>query len=416
MPTLPAYRFALLALVMLAFGCDRSTPGSVPQPADHAARAEWWRADLRYFARELTRRHVDPFKYVTRAVFDSAVAEVDSAITGLSDRQIRWRFMRLTALLRDGHTNGQMPVYPVRLPITTLWTDDGPYITGATAEYRSLVGSRIARLNGRSITAVADTIRAYLAHENEMGFRQRSGWILLYPGAQWDLGLGADSLGATLDLVAPSGRPLSVTLPVVPREGFTASPPPGGEPLYRQRLNEKYWLAYLPESRTVFLKYNQCRDTDDFRALSDSAGKLVDAGASRLVVDLRHNSGGNSAVIRPLIQMIRERPALNRKTALFVVIGRGTFSSGMAAAHDLRTQTEATIVGEPIGERPNTFGEMRQLTLPNSGLVVTYSTKFFRLVGGEPEAFFPDSTIPPTPQSIVEGVDPVLEWIARRPE
>ncbi len=414
MPTLPAYRFALLALVMLAFGCHRSTAQSVPQPADPAARAEWWRADLRYFARELTRRHVDPFKYVTRAAFDSEVAEVESAIPALTDRQIRWRFMRLTALLRDGHTNGEMPVYPVRLPITTLWTDDGPYITGASAEYGSLLGSRITRLNGRSISAVADTIRAYLAHENEMGFRQRAGWILFYPGAQRDLGLGADSLGATLDLVAPNGRPVSVTLPVVPREGFTASPPLGGEPLYRQRLNEKYWLAYLPESRTVFLKYNQCRDPDDFRALSDSAGKLVDAGASRLVVDLRHNSGGNSEVTRPLIQMIRDRPALNRKNALFVVIGRGTFSSGMAAAHELRTQTEATIVGEPIGERPNTFGEMRQFTLPNSGLVVTYSTKFFRLVDGEPDAFQPDSTIPPTPQSIAQGVDPVLEWLGRQ--
>lgn len=114
--------------------------------------------------------------------------------------------------------------------------------------------------------------------------------------------------------------------------------------------------------------------------------------------------------------MIRDRLALNRKNALFVVIGRGTFSSGMAAAHDLRTRTEATIVGEPIGERPNTFGEMRQLTLPNSGLVVSYSTKFFRLADGEPDAFQPDVTIPPTPQSIVKGVDPVLEWIARRPE
>jgi hypothetical protein len=357
---------------------------------------------------------VNAFKYVTADAFAKGVAEVAAAIPRLTDQQIRWRFMRLTALVRDGHTNAQMPQYAQRLPVTMYWSDDGPYVTAAAAEYAALLGQRVVRLNGHAIAAVADTIRLYLPHENEMGFRARAGFILFYPGAQRDVGLGTDSTQATVELVARDGRRSTVRLPVVARAGFAAAPPPNGEPLYRQRSSEKYWVSYLADSKTVFLKYNQCRDPGDFRALTDSVMRVIDAGATRLVVDLRHNSGGSSQVIKPLIAEIRARPRLDQSGSLYAIIGRGTFSSGMAAAFDFRTRTKGTIVGEPVGERPNTFGELRRFTLPNSKIQVSYSTKYFRLVDGEPDAFTPDVNVPITPQSLVDGRDPVLEWILNR--
>lgn len=403
-----------LAVLFIACAVGVVAPAATAQEVT-GDRNERWRADLHFFAAELPKLHVGAYKYVTADAFARAVAEVDSVIPRLTDTQIRWRFMRLTALVRDGHTNAQIPMYAQRLPITTLWADDGPYITGASPEYASLLGQRIVRINGHAISAVADTIRLYLPHENEMGFRTRAGFILFYPGAQYDVGLSRDSMQATLEVEGRQGRRTTVTVPVVPRVGFAPAPPPSGEPLYRQRLTEKYWLSHLADAKTVFVKYNQCRDPADFRALTDSVLRLLDTGATRLVVDLRNNSGGSSRVIQPLIEAIHSRPAINQPGALYAIIGRATFSSGMAAAHDFRTKTKATIVGEPIGERPNTFGELRRFTLPNSKIEVTYSTRFFRLVDGEPDAFMPDVSVPPTPESLVEGRDPVMEWILARP-
>ena len=46
----------------------------------------------------------------------------------------------------------------------------------------------------------------------------------------------------------------------------------------------------------------------------------------------------------------------------------------MVNAIDFRKETNAILVGEPIGERPNSYSENDEMTLPDSRLVVSYST------------------------------------------
>ena len=74
-----------------------------------------------------------------------------------------------------------------------------------------------------------------------------------------------------------------------------------------------------------------------------------------------------------------------------------------------------SLVGEPSGERANHYGEVRSFKLPNSGLEITYSTNFHRLVAGEGESFAPDVLVPPTAEAYVAGRDPAMEWILSRP-
>lgn len=388
----------------------RLSSDSVP-----ATRDERWRADLRYFAAELPARHVDMYRHTTRGAFARGVVELDSAIPSLTNNQVRLRFLRLTAMLRDGHSGASAVTWPPaeRLPIETLWTDDGPYVVGTSAPYASLVGQRMTSVNGYPIRAVTDTLSLYIPHENEIGFRRPASLFLVIPVALQGAGLARDTTRVTMELETRSGSRSRVELPVVRWDAFAPVPPAGGEPLYRQRVSEKYWFAYLQETRTVLVEYNQCRDSADFHRMVDSAMSLVDTGrVARVVIDLRHNGGGSSWVINPLIAALRARPAIDRPRALYVVVGRETFSSGLAAAQDFRHRTHATIIGEPIGERPNnSFGEVRTFALPYSGLAISYSTKIFNVSVNDPEAFYPDVAVPPTPESIVAGRDPAMEWI-----
>jgi hypothetical protein len=377
-------------------------------------RDERWREDVRFLARELPARHKNAFAYVDQATFARAAAALDSAIPRLTDAQIQLRISGLAGLLRDGHTNAPLPTYALRLPLAVLWLDSGAFIVDADDDHRALIGSRITRAEGHAIRDVADSIRRYFSYENERWFQYRAGGLLLRPMGLRDAGIGTDTTSTTLE-VTRDGVSSTVTIAAVPGQGFSL-PVRGDLPLYRQRAGEKYWWTWLPEERIIFVKYTKCIDPADFKQLSDSVARAIDdRHPLRVVVDLRDNSGGNSEVVQPLIAALRSRDAINRPDALYVIMGRVTFSSGLLAAYDFRRRTHATLIGEPTGERPNSYGEVKNFRLPNSGLTINYSTKYFRLVGGEPEAFFPDVLVPPTAEAYIAGRDPVMEWIASHP-
>jgi C-terminal processing protease CtpA/Prc len=132
----------------------------------------------------------------------------------------------------------------------------------------------------------------------------------------------------------------------------------------------------------------------------------------RLIIDLRENGGGDFTLgLRYLIEPIARRSRLNRRGHLFVAIGTNTFSAAMANAAQFRTHTAAILVGQTIGEKPNSFQEARTMELPNSHLRVQYSTRYYRFVGRGPNAVHPDREIVPTWADYRAGRDPVLEWI-----
>ena len=59
-------------------------------------------------------------------------------------------------------------------------------------------------------------------------------------------------------------------------------------------------------------------------------------------------------------------PLINRRGALFVIIGRLTFSAAQNTVTAIDRETSAIFVGEPTGSRPNFIGESIYFELPYS--------------------------------------------------
>src|SRR5205823_3054895 len=110
---------------------------------------------------------------------------------------------------------------------------------------------------------------------------------------------------------------------------------------------------------------------------------------------------------------IARRPDLNQRGRFFILIGRSTFSSAMDNARDFQTSTSAVLVGLPTGGKPNSFGEVRTLTLPSSGATLQYSTKAFRRDPDNRPAVFPDLQVDPTAADFFSPRDPTLEAALR---
>ena len=131
----------------------------------------------------------------------------------------------------------------------------------------------------------------------------------------------------------------------------------------------------------------------------------------RVVLDLRQNVRVRLRVIEPPL-----KSGLGRAEGedILWLIGPRTFSSAQLGAIEFRKDLHATLVGEATSEKPNSYGEVRPITLPNSGLTMQYSTKFFQFVSGDPAALEPDVRAPRSLADAFAGRDAALEAALRR--
>ena len=77
----------------------------------------------------------------------------------------------------------------------------------------------------------------------------------------------------------------------------------------------------------------------------------------KLVIDLRQNGGGDYEVgLRSLIRPVAPiGHSLTSEAICSVLIGPATFSAAMSNSAHFRLQTAAILVGQTIGEKPNSY-------------------------------------------------------------
>ena len=90
-----------------------------------------------------------------------------------------------------------------------------------------------------------------------------------------------------------------------------------------------------------------------------------------------------------------------------VIIGRRTFSAAISNVIAMQ-QGPVTLVGEQSGGSPNSYTEAKTLTLPNSRLIVSYSTKLRSFPGYPAGSLLPDVAAPIYSSDWVARHDPSL--------
>jgi C-terminal processing protease CtpA/Prc len=223
------------------------------------------------------------------------------------------------------------------------------------------------------------------------------------------LGVITDPTQATYVFQLADGSIRAVDLP-------SFSTPTEWKTVYTTQLRyadtgHNYWFRALPDSRAIYFQYRRCAQMADlpFATFQQRLLAALDSERSqRLVIDLRDNGGGNSAIADPLIEELATRVAANR-LKIYVLIGRGTFSSAALNAISLKLKAHALFVGEPSGAKPNHFGELKSVQLPNSHLYIFYSTRYWRPWPNDHDASLnPDISVAERWQDLAAGKDAAL--------
>lgn len=355
------------------------------------ARDDGLRADLRLFAREVKRRSPAPFRYTTEADFDAAVAELHDAVPHRSDAQVMTGLWRLLQPLGDGHSSVEAPDgSPLRnaLPLQLNWFEEGWYVTACHPKYGDLLGTQVLALAGTPIEDAVAALKSVTSLDNDQQMKLVATMRIGRTAVLHALGLIPDPDTVEVTARRPDGATMASSVTATP-DGAprTKLPCPASWnwfpetldrplPHYLRNCGVTFWHEWMPAYDLLYAQVNNMFDHPD-ESLAGLAERLVglveENHAQRLVLDLRHNTGGNTFLARKLVDDLVGCRQVNRRGHLFVVVGRRTFSAAQNTATMLDLHTEAVFVGEPTGSSPNFLGETTPFALPYSGFQVNIS-------------------------------------------
>jgi C-terminal processing protease CtpA/Prc len=247
--------------------------------------------------------------------------------------------------------------------------------------------------------------------------------------------IGIERAGKGLILSAPLQPP-------VPRQPGQSSRP---------------WVGYQidPNLSLGIFHLDACYLNDEYtRTVKAFFTEVSEKNIRNIAIDVRRNGGGNSSVINEFFKYLKidqyrsysgdvryseeiapkagytrtsgyERGKPHRMPnakvkdtkllfggKLFVLTSTHTFSSGNWFAVLVKDNALGTILGEPTGNAPSSYGDSPSFQLPNTGFWFSVSHKKWVRPNpdNDPEdALYPDIPVYTTIEDIIHGADPQLE-------
>lgn len=158
------------------------------------------------------------------------------------------------------------------------------------------------------------------------------------------------------------------------------------------------------EKNAAVLTLDSCIYNDEYiDTVRKMFTEIKEQGITNVAVDLRYNGGGNSLVANEFLRYIdvdfykewacnwrlgwfmlnfpqsevqnSKYEDLLFKGNLYLLTSTSTFSSAMCFAQYVKDNGIGTIIGEPSGNAPDSYGDITVFKLPNSGAVIQMSTK-----------------------------------------
>lgn len=356
--------------------------------------------------------HPAPFTKVSEAEFDAAVEALDADWAELTaGGEAGFALRELAASLGDEHTTVvEQTDQNAALPFFVMRIGEDFVIVQAQQEHADWAGCALDAIGGMPVGEIARRMTPYLSAETD-GWRDVlaatemvSMRMLVHIGAAQsmeeasvtvrDTRTGRTQTAAVHALTGEYDYGTSVLMPMA--QTFAQS---------------GYYYATLLEGGELFIQYNVCADdpqmpvADFAAALDEQLGANLPSPPDKIIVDLRHNGGGDSEVINPLLELLEGYR--QRGSALYALIGPETFSSGVMDAMKLR-DLGAVLVGEATGGVLG-FGELKIVEL-GEGFTLGCSSVNFS--GGQPHLpLEPDVKAAQTLEDMLDGIDTAVERV-----
>jgi len=421
------------------------------------------REDIEWFSSALTKVHPPTIPEFPLADISGSLRELENSIvTPLSRLEFYRIFAPLVCSLGDEHTSALLPHNEIELyaasggtffPLQVTWIDGRLYSKTALPEAGIQPGMEIITIQGQAAAALRDKLMVFFSGTRD---EQRLDYLAANFSAALFAGLG---MGGPFEVVLRSEGSTGELIVLIPGKVSMAAD------------DERFSYRVL-DDRVALMSFRSFQDPERVyvQFLDKMFNDIASRGITSLVIDVRGNKGGATAMgdllvsyltDKPFIQFRRmetlvskearnrfiseapaairwmpiqyfhpslaplwksrpgevskvDFPAINPSRTsnkftgqLFVIIGPGSMSSSTLLASCARLFLNATLVGEATGGMDTMYGNMAEYTLPNTGLELEIPCSV--LYGNTFGPVIPDHHVTQTVADLASGKDTVLE-------
>ncbi len=367
------------------------------------------RADeFEFMKEEVEMNHKNFFNTVSKELCEEEYKRLSSNIDGISYTDYYFVLSSFLALSNDSHTSleaGDIYSYFMYYPLQLNYVGDKVYVVSGLSDYKDYMGKEVTAINGVNIKVIEEKVSLVVPHDNTV-------YLKLWLNNQ----LNNTSFLSFIDVADSDKAP--VTLTFSDGKNVSLSPTLSQEidrddiisafSSYSPYIYQGYYRAMEIRDDVLLISYNTCSDNPSYpmkNFTSDLKKVLSKKKYSKIIVDLRYNGGGNSAVLNSVIKLLKKE-----KCSKYALIGENTFSSAILNAVSLKDDADFTLVGTPTGGSINHYGELKSFTLPETGWEVYYSSKYFKLSKNYEGSIIPDVYIEKDAESYFSGIDKEVEY------
>lgn len=362
-----------------------------------------WLEDINYFAEELPKRQLDFYKLIDKKEFETKIDCLKNNIDSLDGFAITFELQKILSSLNVSHTC--IPIKYSNLPITVELFDDGLFILGIDQSKKEYLNRKIVSINKIDVDEIYLRLKPYLSFENKYWLKKQIPEIIIKPKVLKYINVIENEGQTTFEL--ENGDSFKLTIQSTGSEMafshiFT-------ELTYLKNSKKYYWYDMIAD-HILYIQYNKCKEDNNypFSSFVNEINQIIgNNSVNTILVDLRLNTGGNSAIINPLIEMLKN----HSDKKIYGAISRRTYSSGRFAVKDLITHFNAELFGEPTGGSPHSYGESKSFVLPYSKTTVYYCVKYFNLMESDFDYFEPHNRFEYNAGNLFEGKDLVLDHV-----
>jgi len=374
-----------------------------------------WEADLEQLKIQLPKLHAKQFENDCPE-FYAGITRLKQNVENLRLYEIVIEIAKIVATIKDAHTAIKFP-QNYHLPFDCFVFSEGIYITGTDEENKDLINYKIVSIENMPIELILEKLSEIISHENMQFVLSSIPEFIVCADILYGMNIINNPQNVMLTIENTRGQVFNKSVKTMRYFDYVSINIMNDIlPLYRKNTDKYYWSNF--EDRILYVNYSKCKNMEHQTVESFSADlkDFVEKNEiEKIVIDLRKNTGGNSELFRPFLEwLVHIKLIVDGKIKLFVIVGRDTFSSALLNAYFIYFESNAVFVGEPTGGKPNCYGEVKYFELESSGLMIRYSTRYYRLIDDENQmTFSPDFKFHVSFKDYLNLKDPCFEFIKK---